>query len=264
MLLRNGVDLDLAIRTVAQLAQECEDIKAQLSGGPGDAWRTYVTWAATCERQLRNLFADPGAIEGLHTQRYWHLWTPGVHWARLIDAEIDVQVPRLNALASTLREYLHLRERPGHLAVVDTNVLLHYQRIDKVNWGNVVKDRPVRLVVPHIVLDELDDKRYLGSDKIRERARSAIAPLDELRGQLEGRGYAKLPVGDATVEYLIDEQNHTRRDNPDEEVLDRARFLQQLAGRTVTVITADRGMRARAVARRLRVAGMPDALARDH
>jgi hypothetical protein len=119
MLLRNGVDLDLAIRTVAQLAQECEDIKAQLSGGPGDAWRTYVTWAATCERQLRNLFADPGAIEGLHTQRYWHLWTPGVHWASLIDAEIDVQVPRLNALASTLREYLHLRERPGHLAVVD-------------------------------------------------------------------------------------------------------------------------------------------------
>jgi hypothetical protein len=101
MLLRNGVDLDLAIRTVAQLAQDYEDIKAELSGGPGDAWRTYVTWAATCERQLRNLFADSGAIEGLHTQRYWHLWTPGVHSARLIDAEIDVQVPRLNALAST-------------------------------------------------------------------------------------------------------------------------------------------------------------------
>ena len=95
MLLRNGVDLDLAIRTVAQLAQECKDIKAELSGGPSDAWRTYVTWAATCERQLRNLFADPGAVEGLHTQRYWHLWTPGVHSARLIDAEIDVQVPRL-------------------------------------------------------------------------------------------------------------------------------------------------------------------------
>jgi rRNA-processing protein FCF1 len=264
MLLRNGVDLDLAIRTVAQLAQECEDIKAQLSGGPGDAWRTYVTWAATCERQLRNLFADPGAIEGLHTQRYWHLWTPGVHWASLIDAEIDVQVPRLNALASSLRAYLPLRERPGHLAVVDTNVLLHYQRIDKVNWGDVVKDRPVRLVVPHIVLDELDDKRYLGSDKIRERARSAIAPFDELRDHLEGQGYAKLPVGGATVEYLIDEQGHTRRDNPDEEVLDRARFLQQLTGRTVTVITADRGMRARAVASRLRVAGMPDVLARDH
>jgi hypothetical protein len=33
MLLRNGVDLDLAIRTVAQLAQDCEDIKAELSGG---------------------------------------------------------------------------------------------------------------------------------------------------------------------------------------------------------------------------------------
>jgi len=55
MLLRNGIDLDLAIRTVAQLARDCENIKAELSSGPGDAWRTYVTWAATCERHLRNL-----------------------------------------------------------------------------------------------------------------------------------------------------------------------------------------------------------------
>jgi hypothetical protein len=90
--------------------------------------------------------------------------------------------------------------------VLDTNVLLHYQRIDQVDWGKVVKDSPMRLVVPHIVLDELDDKRYLGSDKIKERARSAIVPFDQRREQLEGQGYAKLPVGDATVEYLVDEE----------------------------------------------------------
>jgi rRNA-processing protein FCF1 len=182
---------------------------------------------------------------------------------KLIDAEIDAQVVRLNALVSSLRGYLPLRDRPGHVAVLDTNVLLHYQRIDQVDWGKVVKGSPVRLVVPHIVLDELDEKRYLGSDKIRERARSAIVPFDERREQLEGQGYTKLPVGDATVEYLVDEGDHTRRDNPDEEIVDRARFLQQVIGRKVTVITADRGMRARAVSRGLQVAGMPAALARD-
>jgi rRNA-processing protein FCF1 len=262
MLLRNGIDLDQAIRAVEQLAQDCGNIKVALSGSR-DSWREYVGWATTCERRLRNLFADPSLIDGLHTERYWHMWTPGVHWARLIDAEIDVQVERLDAIASRVRAYRPLRERPGHLAVVDTNVLLHYQRIDKVNWGrDVVKSSPVRLVIPHIVLDELDDKRYLGSDKIRKKARSAVAPFDELREQLEGQGYAKLPVGEATVEYLVDEEGHTRRDNPDEEILERARFLQQVTGRNVTVITADIGMRARAVDRRLPVAGMPVGLAR--
>lgn len=222
-----------------------------------------MTWAETCERQLRDLFADPGPIEGLHTARYWHIWMPGAHWGRLIGPEIDVQVQRLAGIASSLRGYLPLRERPGHLAVVDTNVLLHYQRIDKVDWADIVNDRPVRLVIPHIVLDELDDKQYLGSDKVKEKVRSAIVPLDQLREQLERRGYATLPVGEATVEYLVDDEDHTRRDNPDEEILDRARFLQQVTAKTVRVITADRGMRARAVARGLLVLEMPDSLARN-
>ena len=263
VLLRNGVDLDQAIRTVDELALACGNLRAELVGPAGDPWGKYVAWEETCERQLRGIFAEPGPIEGLHTQRYWQMWIPGTHWGRLIGPEIDVQVQRLDALASRLRAYLPLRRQPGHLAVVDTNVLLHYQRIDKVDWGKVVGDRPVRLVVPHVVLDELDDKRYLGSDKIRDRARSATVPFDELRGQLECQGYATLRVGEATVEYLVDEEGHARRANPDEEVVDRARFLRQVTARAVTLITADQGMRARAVARGLPVVGMPRTLARD-
>jgi rRNA-processing protein FCF1 len=262
MLLRNGISLDQALHTVNHLAIDCGNLRSQLSGG-GDPWRAYVDWAATCERQLRGLFADPGLIEGLHTQRYWQIWVPGTHWAKLIAAEIDVQVERLEGILGRLRSYLSLRQRPGRLTVVDTNVLLHYQRVDKVNWSDILKDAPVRVVIPHVVLDELDGKRYLGSDKIKKRARSAIVPFEELREQLEGRGYAELPVGQATVEYLVDEESHVRRENPDEEVVDRARFLQQMTGRLVTVITADLGMRARAVARGLPVAEIPDTLKRD-
>jgi hypothetical protein len=95
-------------------------------------------------------------------------------------------------LWSILRTYLPLRGRPVHLAVVYTNVLL-YQRIDKVDWGGVIGDCPVRLVVSHVVLDELDDKRYLGSERIMERARSATVPFDEPREQLEGRATLRCP-----------------------------------------------------------------------
>jgi predicted ribonuclease YlaK len=120
----------------------------------------------------------------------------------------------------------------------------------------------VRLVIPQPVLDELDDKRYLGRADVKERARSAVRPLDELQGQFESQGFAMLPDG-STVEYLKDgdEQRHP---NPDEDILDRAGFLAQVTGRTVGVITADRGMRVRATGRDgLRAILMPERYSRD-
>jgi hypothetical protein len=58
-----------------------------------------------------------------------------------------------------------------------------------------------------------------------------------------------------------DEQRHP---NPDEDILDRAGFLAQVTGRTVGVITADRGMRVRATGRDgLRAILMPERYSRD-
>lgn len=251
------MNLDQAIERVSELALGCANLRSDLS----DPWTNYLGWVDNCERQGRSLFADPALIAGLHTDRYWHMWQPGVHWAKLIAAEIDVQVERLGAIADRLRSYRLLRARAGRLAVVDTNVLLHYQRMDMIDWFDVVSVRPVRVVVPHVVLDELDDKRYSG-DNIKRRARSAVVPFEEMRPALESEGFARLPVGEATVEFLVDEPNHQRQDSPDEEIVDRARFLQAI-GCDVVLVTADLGMRARAVVRRVPVVEMPSKFARD-
>src|SRR6266511_4158764 len=102
MLLRNGISLDQALRTVNQLAIDCGNLKSELSGGR-DPWRKYVDWAATCERQLRGLFADPGGNELRQVQHYMQNWDPATHVAKLIAAEIDVQVERLEGILARLR-----------------------------------------------------------------------------------------------------------------------------------------------------------------
>ncbi len=243
-------DLEHAITTVQRLANECGNVRSELSGNYSDAWGSYLDWAYQCERQLRNIFAEADIAEAVYTERYWRIATKAAiaREAMLIGAEIDVQVERLKSLACKLQGYLPLRERPGAIVVPDTNVLLHFQRVDYVPWSKVTGDSPVRLVIPLVVLDELDDKRYLGRNDVAAKARSATVPLDERQQELEEHGYASLPDS-TTLEYLLDDPRHRRQANPDDEILDRSAFLHQVTNQPVTIITGDRGMRVRARAR---------------
>jgi len=54
-----------------------------------------------------------------------------------------------------------------------------------------------------------------------------------------------------TLEILPDPQRHRRHADEDTEILDRAEFLTQVTGSTVTCVTADTGMRVRGRVREL-------------
>jgi predicted ribonuclease YlaK len=62
-------------------------------------------------------------------------------------------------------------ERAGHIAVLDSNVLLHHLPPDQVNWQAATERPLVRLILPLRVVEELDSKKYGPSDRLRERAR---------------------------------------------------------------------------------------------
>jgi rRNA-processing protein FCF1 len=260
-----SIDFDQAITVVEQLAQDCRNLHNELTGAYADGRGKYLNWAAKAERQLRCLFADPDLSQGLYSDRYWRIAEAAVldHQAQMISSEIDVQIERFNALAGQLQSYLRLRSRPGAIVVLDTNVLLHYQRIDHLPWSQAIGESQVRLVIPLLVLDELDDKRYLGSPDIKRKARSAIEPLDDLQEEFDQQGYATLPDG-TTVEYLLDDPVHHRHANSDSEILDRAEFVANVTNQTVLLVTGDRGMRVRATAHgsRLRARLMPERYSR--
>ncbi|MBE1586767.1 hypothetical protein ACFPOI_51375 [Nonomuraea angiospora] len=116
-------------------------------------------------------------------------------------------------------------------------------------------------------LDELDRKRYEGSDALKRRAPYRGEASDRLASEIETLGYGQLPKAPTrwTVECLTDERGHRRQYDTDAEILDRALLLHQVTGRVVNVVTADLGMQVRATAwgPGVRDIAMPDKYRRD-
>lgn len=229
-----------------------------------DPVMAYVDWADKAERFLRGLYTSHAPADKILSRRYWGLTensSPAFIYKQLT-AEIRLVRHQLEELTEEIKSLRKIGERPGRLAVPDTNVLLHFQRIDRVNWPDVLGERgPIRLVIPILILDELDEKRYTGSDKVRKIARTALQPLVENQAAIEKDGYAEILAG-TTVEYLF-VGGDGAKGNPDSDILDQAVLLQHVTDRDVTILSGDIGMRARAVTRGLQAVTMPSRLARN-
>jgi predicted ribonuclease YlaK len=113
-------------------------------------------------------------------------------------------------------------------------------------------------IVPVVILDELDSKKYTSrSRQLADRARKVLRALDPL--------IAKVIASDSGTEFqpgimfeiVPNEGRHERSADADVEMLDQAVFRQQITRATVTIISDDTGMMARALLRGLRVERPP-------
>jgi predicted ribonuclease YlaK len=159
-------------------------------------------------------------------------------------------------------ELRRLKERfrghRGRSLVLDTNDFLHYHRFDKIPWA-ALYGQPVRVVIPHVVVDELDRKSYGEGTKVVKRARGVYKVLESYMDSMDSAGFATLADGVTTLEILTDELGHQRLANNDDEIVAQAALLQQaIAPVAVTIITRDIGMRARARTRLLKAAKLDD------
>ena len=64
---------------------------------------------------------------------------------------------------------------------IDTNIFLHFQNLEKINWIKDFALDKCTLVIAPIVIDELDEKK-LGNSKIAKRARKALQKIEEYSG----------------------------------------------------------------------------------
>ncbi|TDT97257.1 PIN domain-containing protein [Streptomyces sp. 846.5] len=221
-------------------------------GGPDllTTQRDYDEWTAKTARELAEIFADPAVPARLRGERYSHI----VHstlspyrTALLLHWELDELATYFmqlqNQMRQTVEDYRSYRQR---VLVVDANTLLHCQRFDKIPWSRVCGKGPATLVIPHVVVEEIDTKSYSeGSEKIRKRARAVYELLGDVLKGLAAEGPFALHDG-TEVQVLRDEMGHRRLPNNDDEIVARAAHLQQaIAPRSVTVITRDNGMRAK-------------------
>jgi len=176
-----------------------------------------------------------------------------------VNSEVSEQVTWIEGLVGHLNcMAVRLAAAPGVVTVLDTNVLLHYQPPEQVEWAKVTGVTgvdPVRLVLPLRVIEELDEKKYTARPDIRDRARRL---LSDLWGRLAGTaGGPVLLRENVTIEVPVDEGDRARPLDADQEVLDTCEQLRNV-GQRVILVTGDTGLSLRAIAARLTVVRMPD------
>jgi hypothetical protein len=214
----------------------------------------YLDWAQTVETQLRLLFADTELSDGLFGERYWHIAGLPVgssYGTRIVNQEIDHQSARLDEAIMTLTSWQRLGERPGELLALDTNTFLQCRPYNEIPWTGLVDSDAVRLVLTMPVLDEIETKKQGQNKRLQKRARMILPRIDKAFGE-DDQDYFQVerdgtPITGVTFEILRDPPGYRRNSTDmDAEFLDRVEFLQQAAGRTVTVVTSDTGMKIRA------------------
>jgi predicted ribonuclease YlaK len=115
------------------------------------------------------------------------------------------------------------------------------------------------LLVPIVVIDELDGLKQHRDNKVRWRAGYTLAVLDRVlprptavaplrEADFSALSSGGIPRGEISVEVLFDPPGHVRLPINDDEIIDRALAVVPLAVREVTLVTYDTGqcMRARA------------------
>jgi hypothetical protein len=225
------------------------------------AIQRYLDWVDQAGRELPDRFTDPTLTELLSTEHYWDVRRANdAGTPHLIAHELRAHLGWLREMRAHLQLYLPFADLPGSPVILDTNVLLHFdpfrEEIDQARWLVITRlppGAPLRVIIAHQVLDELDKHSHSGDKRLARRAREVQRTLDAFMDDpLPGKPREVRPGASwMTLEVLPDPPGHRRQGDEDTEILDRAEFLAQVTGTPVTCVTADAGMRVRGRVREL-------------
>jgi len=259
-----GVDRDRLLAGLHKASTEITNARSSI----GDPYTEYIQAANRAARTLAPLVTAAEVDRLVLTRRYWVLQsipgnagTPPV--TALLNAEFDERSRVFDEAERALQEQIRRRSRPGVFVVPDTSFYIEHP--DKLEDADLaphlhVLDEPIHLLVPILVVDQLDGLKRSGNAHTRWRARYTLAVLDRHlvnpaeQAVLRPADFTAIdnstdgmPRGEVTVEILFDSPGHIRLAIDDDEIIDRAVAAKAFAGRELTIITYDtgQGMRAR-------------------
>lgn len=236
----------------------------------------YLQWANSSMRLLRNqvaardidrliltrghaaLLAGAGNLAGNHQQSLVN---------GLVDLEVTERIATLDEAVASMEKLL-LRwpddDSTAYLVPDSSFYIQHPDKLEDTDFTTLLDlrtDRRVHLLIPAVVIDELD---ALKESKGRSRWRSGytLAVLDRILNN-EGTGTLHSPSGSyaagdyfsgVSAEILFEQPGHVRLPLPDDEIVDRCVGANVLAGgQGVTLLTYDTGQSTRARLQKLRV-----------
>ena len=219
----------------------------------------YEDWVDRAGVEIRNITDDVEIRRMFISEAYWRILelasAAAIRAYPLINAELERQKQDLERLLTDLiwrADRIALAS--GQPAVLDTNLLLHYQPPWQIPWPAILGVPAVRLLIPLRVIEELDAKKYSDSATLRRRARQLLPQLEAKLGD----GGKPAALNDAvTIEVPLEPEPRIRPADADTEILDDSREFALLSGQDVIVVTADTAMTIRAQALGLGVARLP-------
>ena len=271
-----GVQRATLLNTLREISAELTNVRGT-SHTPADIFNAYIRWANNSVRRLRTMVSAHTLERLVLTRRYWLLQSMADQAAMrpvtdLLESELADREAAISETVDELSRRIERWSRPGAFAVPDTSVYIkHPEKLEEWDLRAILelREEPIHILVPILVVDELDGLKESKDSKIRWRAGYSLAVLDRLIGdgttvaRLRAEDFSRLtsgeiPRGEVTVELLLDPPGHVRLPINDDEIVDRAVAAQGLADRSLTLVTYDTGqsMRARAAgvrAKKLRI-----------
>jgi hypothetical protein len=244
MRLRNPGTIDAAINAVEDLRRYLSNARSGNSLGPADP---FLSWCEDYARpQLENWFAPTeGLFDDLDASYNLINNAPKSEPRRLnamLRRECISWDRRLEEVLNELGKQKELAMRPGSPVVLDTSALMEGMPFPTFDWHHLdpsLVAGPVRLVVPILVIEELDDLLHDRNADRRQKARAATRSLLELHRTKPTEPAALPGQPDVTIEVLLDGDWHQRRPNNDAEIVDQALMLRDLTGKDVLLAACD-------------------------
>lgn len=267
-----GTDRDSLIDNLTTARNGADNLQGPFNGPAYGRLVIYLRWATATARMLRSQIRQADVDRLVLTRRHDGLLAgassglAGTHQEGflndLISLELAERVADFEEVITALKDRRDRWSSPGVFVVADTSVYIqHDTKLLKWDVQQLcqVRAEPVHLLVPMVVIDELDGLKQTREPHRRYRAAYTLAVLEKHlpagtgSAVIQEEDYSALdsggiPRGKLAVEVLYDPPGHTRLPINDDEIVDRAVAVQLLAGRSVRLVTYDTGqaMRARA------------------
>lgn len=212
----------------------------------------YLDWAHQAELLLGNHFDYVQVAELVHTSHHAHLRTCHGAEPRIIQQVLDELTRRQKALdvlagrLEALDERWRVRAGVYPIVVPDTNMFLDEDnRIETVNWAAAVNAAGARVVVPVVVLHELDRHKYLRNTRSLAR-QSAKWLRQHLPPDHDRRAPHPTAAATTTLECLA--HDGPMAPDGDAVLIEVTAWLTSMADVPVRLVTRDLNMRTRAQA----------------
>lgn len=254
-----GVPSQLALDRLKEEHRKVTNVRGT-GGLVTDLYNAYIEWCVNAIGQLRHVVSNHDLERLVMTRRYWLLQSlPNDHntLRSVIDLELHEREITIGAAIASMQAQIAHWQLAGVFVVADTSVYIRdSEKLEFLPFSSRLdlRHEPIHVLVPIVVIDELDNLKRASDKHVRWRAGYTLSVIDRVLGS-GGSGLLQQatsvadttapPRGSVSIEVVLDPPDHVRLAINDDEIIDRALAIRALSGRDVRLLTYDTGMATR-------------------